>query len=54
VPENALLRWMAGRAQMPLQAFLKTIELIAADEREQTPVPRADAATGKLPSRSAT
>jgi len=48
VPENTLLRWMAGRAQMPLQAFLKTIELIAADERKQTPVPRADAATGKL------
>jgi hypothetical protein len=48
VPENTLLRWMAGRAQMPLQAFLKTIELIAADERKQAPVPRADAATGKL------
>jgi len=40
VPENTLLRWMAGRAQMPLQAFLKTIELIAADERQQPPVPR--------------
>jgi len=44
VPENTLLRWMAGRAQMPLQAFLKTIELIADDERKQAPVPRAGAA----------
>ena len=41
VPENTLLRWMAGRAQMPLQAFLKTIELIAEDERKQAPSPRA-------------
>lgn len=40
VPENTLLRWMAGRAQMPLQAFLKTIELIAADERKQPPLAR--------------
>ena len=48
VPENTLLRWMAGRAQMPLQAFLKTIELIAADERKHTPVPLTDATTEKL------
>src|SRR4051812_14249110 len=41
VPENTLLRWMAGRAQMPLQAFLKTIELIATDERKQPPLPRS-------------
>ena len=41
VPENTLLRWMAGRAQMPLQAFLKTIELIAADERKQSPASHA-------------
>ena len=45
VPENTLLRWMAGRAQMPLQAFLKTIELISAEERKQAPVPRAGEAT---------
>jgi hypothetical protein len=31
---------MGGRAQMPLQAFLKTIELIAEDERKQAPSPR--------------
>ena len=48
VPENTLLRWMAGRAQMPLQAFLKTIELIAADARKQAPVPRTDASAEKL------
>lgn len=48
VPENTLLRWMAGRAQMPLQAFLKTIELIAADERKQTPVQGAGESAEKL------
>ena len=48
VPENTLLRWMAGRAQMPLQAFLKTLELIATEERKQTPVPQADAPVDKL------
>lgn len=48
VPENTLLRWMAGRAQMPLQAFLKAIELIAADERNQTPAPRREAPPEKL------
>jgi len=49
VPENTLLRWMVGRAQMPLQAFLRTIQLIADDERKQAPVPRAgDAPSDKL------
>lgn len=49
VPENTLLRWMAGRAQMPVQAFLRTIELIAADERKQAPPASADTpATAKL------
>jgi len=33
VPENTLLRWMSGRAQMPLQAFLKLIEAISVNER---------------------
>lgn len=33
VPENTLLRWMSGRAQMPLQAFLKLIEALAQHER---------------------
>jgi DNA-directed RNA polymerase subunit RPC12/RpoP len=33
VPENTLLRWMSGRAQMPLQAFLKLIEVLTQSER---------------------
>ena len=32
VPENTLLRWMCGRAQMPVQAFLKLVELLAQHE----------------------
>jgi hypothetical protein len=47
VPENTLLRWMAGRAQMPLQAFFKVVEIISADERKHAPVAPA-AGTGKL------
>src|SRR5437868_8988463 len=34
VPENTLLRWMSGRAQMPLQAFLKLIEVLAQHEKK--------------------
>lgn len=41
VPENTLLRWMSGRAQMPLQAFLRLIELIAQHEKKQAPEPSA-------------
>lgn len=50
VPENTLLRWMAGRAQMPLQAFLKLIELISEDERKHAmaPVKNGAAAADKL------
>ena len=33
VPENTLLRWMSGRAQMPLQAFLKLLEVLAQYEK---------------------
>ena len=33
VPENTLLRWMSGRAQMPLRAFLKLIELLMQHEK---------------------
>jgi DNA-binding transcriptional regulator YdaS (Cro superfamily) len=43
VPEATLLRWMSGRAQMPVQAFLRTIELITAEEREQAPSDSAGA-----------
>jgi len=32
VPEATLLRWMSGRAQMPLQAFLRLIEAVAQSE----------------------
>lgn len=50
VPENTLLRWMAGRAQMPVQAFLRVISLITEDERKQTgsTVPNAAATAEKL------
>ena len=34
VPENTLRRWMSGRAQMPLQAFIRLIDLIVEQERE--------------------
>lgn len=37
VPESTLLRWMVGRAQMPLQAFLRLIEIVSEDERKQAP-----------------
>src|SRR6188508_1794291 len=43
VPENTLLRWMAGRAQMPLQAFLKVIEFLAQHEKTE-PAAAASAA----------
>jgi len=31
-PEHTLLRWMSGRTQMPLRAFFKAIDLVAAHE----------------------
>lgn len=34
VPESTLLRWLAGRAQMPLQAFHRVIDLLVAHERK--------------------
>jgi len=42
VPEATLLRWMSGRAQMPLQAFLRLIEAVAKSEsaRPADPVPQ--------------
>jgi hypothetical protein len=43
VPENTLLRWMAGRAQMPVQAFLKVIEFLARHEKGE---PEAAAVAG--------
>jgi hypothetical protein len=35
VPENTLLRWMSGRAQMPLQAFRHLVGVLAEHERKQ-------------------
>jgi hypothetical protein len=48
VPENTLLRWMAGRAQMPLQAFLNLIELLVKHEETGGGEPRLqDVAEGE-------
>ncbi len=33
VPENTLLRWMSGTAQMPLRAFIRVIELLCEHEK---------------------
>src|SRR5438132_13394532 len=47
VPENTLLRWMSGRAQMPLAAFRRVIELLV--EHEQSGAqPQALAPAEKL------
>jgi hypothetical protein len=42
VPENTLLRWMSGRAQMPLQAFHRVVELLIAHEKATGAAPRRD------------
>ena len=34
VPENTLLRWMSGRAQMPLRAFLRLVEVLSQHEKK--------------------
>jgi len=34
VPENTLGRWMSGKAEMPLRAFYKLLDLIAQHERK--------------------
>lgn len=33
VPENTLLRWISGRAQTPLQAFYRVIDLLVEHEK---------------------
>jgi hypothetical protein len=43
VPENTLLRWMSGRAQMPLQAFHRLIELLVEHEKSLGAEPQAQA-----------
>lgn len=39
VPEATLLRWMSGRAMMPLAAFRKIVEMIEKLEQHQPPAP---------------
>ena len=41
VPENTLARWMSGRAQMPLRAFLKALERLSAHEASGAAKPLA-------------
>lgn len=40
VPENTLVRWKSGRAQMPLQAFQHLIELLVEHERSTGAAPQ--------------
>jgi hypothetical protein len=39
VPENTLMRWMDGRARMPLRAFMLALELVADREGSAGPLP---------------
>jgi hypothetical protein len=41
VPESTLTRWMSGRAQMPLRAFLKALERLTAHEASGAAEPLA-------------
>jgi hypothetical protein len=41
VPEKTLERWMSGRAQTPLRAFLKVLERLTVHEASGASVPRA-------------
>ncbi|HUQ74405.1 MAG TPA: hypothetical protein VM183_06730, partial [Burkholderiales bacterium] len=47
VPENTLSRWTAGRAQMPLQAFLHVIELLMQEEQKGHEARLQDVAEGE-------
>ncbi len=42
VPENTLLRWMSGRAQMPLRAFHRVIELLIEHEKAAGAAPQRE------------
>ena len=46
VPENTLLRWMSGRAQMPLQAFRRLIELLVEHEKSASAQPQPQPQAG--------
>jgi len=39
VPEKTLMRWMDGRARMPLRAFMRALELVTSRERSAGPLP---------------
>ena len=39
VPEKTLMRWMDGRARMPLRAFTRALEMVADRERSTGPLP---------------
>jgi len=39
VPEKTLMRWMDGRARVPLRAFLRALELALERERAAGPLP---------------
>lgn len=43
VPEKTLQRWMHGSAQMPLQAFLRALEIVVEHERATGPLQPAEA-----------
>jgi hypothetical protein len=53
VPETTLLRWMSGRAQMPLQAFLKLVELLTEYEKADQALSR-EAPASRTPPASPT
>ena len=47
VPESTLLRWMCGRAQMPVQAFLELVRLLTQYEKKGGAYPATQAAGGE-------
>ncbi len=48
VPENTLVRWMSGRAQTPLRAFLKVLERLSVHEGNGIAKPRTVTNGGPL------
>lgn len=48
VPEGTLLRWLSGRAMMPVLAFSKVLEILADHENRVTEEPAEDATGSPL------
>lgn len=48
VPEKTMMRWMDGRAQMPLRAFLRALDLVVQHELRAGPLPVAEAPAERL------